>query len=76
MRTNMNCALHPVHNCGNCLFSCEADDEKWGEDCPDWFPCRDAHPSTPNVCEGEDEAKAFDLCLPVECQNCPHSFLR
>lgn len=68
----MNCALFPHKSCHNCSKCCR---NAHGLACCDWTPCRGAHPSTPNPCEGEGEAKAFDLCMPKECQNCENNFL-
>ena len=68
----MNCALFPEKSCDNCAKCCENENR---EACEEWVPCRGAHPSTPNPCEGKAEAEAFDLCLPTECQHCPHNFL-
>lgn len=63
--TMFKCLLYPHPYCGNCAFSCNNEN---GDPCPDWTPCRGAHPSTPNPCEFGGDLNT--LCFGI-CNSCP-----
>lgn len=72
MTTNNNfrsfCRLFSEPTCANCASCCENERQ---EACENWRPCRQATPSTPNVCEGFFASLAeFPLCLPEQCVQC------
>ena len=67
MSNTFQCALYPFKGCDTCGFSCY-NEKKPHAPCESWKPCRGAHPSTPNPCEGHN-----DLCWPEACQKCPHA---
>ena len=68
-----NCLEYPKPSCVNCGLTCEDEKDPANYVCDYWEPCRGAHPSTPNPCEGfYDKWEDYPLCA-GKCEHCEHT---